>query len=1356
VEFKDLDITPLRQSLTALFKSNTHQANALVIFNPQQEGGDCPHTGDLQACLRLVRAPDVQLWHGAGEFPQIGLVGLTPAILNEAFPFLPLTGVNAVQVALPSQEPPTYEPEFCTDSIYYGDCKLAHPANSEMELRLEPENTYIYKTGLAIPFRLNFTNGPVGYWESFQFCRNNGAAVTTGTLPGNQCNEIFAKVNKKVEEDYFDPELFYFDLKMKLIQLRGVLILQASSNPDCSMDQVRNDLLWMNRVPQGKDWRNVGCLNVRASIEINPPKVGQGKALDDDIIVESLHYGVESVFADLLPNFLIEDEVYAQANKNMSALLPKEISPVLEAQILPFFNYQPDAQHTLYAEAPPPNAFCLPFNDPNCLAETRNDRLPAALTRTVFGWFGNMFGPVPVASKTAIFPVKKVYDDPQPCIFGTPHKDRTDLCILCKEGETILYDTVLVEDVPSEVIFCKSPSHGVYNATILPRAQRHFVEYAVMPQIDSDGDGILDSRDNCPGVADLQYKATGQPGTWFSDEDGDGVGFLCDNCPLVANPDQGNSDADWLGDACDPCKSLVKDTVCCNSNMDCEVPVSEEFRKNFCAPISDIPQVTSGVSSLGDFGCTGFYGRCTGPLDEDRDGIPNNCDNCPLDPNASQVDSNGNGAGDVCEGCGGLNPRIPPDVAANIPPHSLSKFPCDPMEGPHAPAPAHASCQAKTKNPKSRCVWKNVLFTTPVGVCTVGPDEDGDGVADNCDNCKSIRNPDQANCNIEAEIVAGVPYPYTGDLCDPRSCALVSQYNMELSSGSSPNGLDVARLQMKPRILPPETPGAYSFTSDQTLPLATVGNSFCACGNRDGVARFPYQCQADALGRCIIRPDGYYESPEEYTPDGPMGNWTKPELQPTTTLYSSWSPQGGTTSVLFALPMSNVNPQQISEPIDPKKPPKPINTAKPSYPLWNLSAEPHYGPFLANSTLEVSCKDGRGVQGVFWTSIRGILGLSPSFKESDTNFTSYYEYGQWGVQAVCLKNPGSGSQTPPPPETQSLCFWCGCPMCGFKGLPNYNIYINPGDLAKEALFASDGLLTKKVADVPAALGEIWSAGDGIWVSASDWFHTHARGSDLATLSRDGLRVTSAAYFERGVAIPVRGGRLPGGLSAMTEPEQAVSSMAPAPRETFAATLSKKKNILFLAGGMQGNLPQTDLWQMSLESGSWEPLVLPNTHLGRVVAMTYHGPEEVLYMIDEKKTGKASWMRLVKVDPILRTAAVLGIWPKIGLFDRYFLSVAQSGELLLAASRGKGNKGKHFLIVFNTEGDRLWVSWTLGGHGELGQAPALTQDGLTRPFTSAQFNEQRFVPYHELPRPKPRKAKGKLNFLDDRDLFLGCF
>jgi Tol biopolymer transport system component len=81
---------------------------------------------------------------------------------------------------------------------------------------------------------------------------------------------------------------------------------------------------------------------------------------------------------------------------------------------------------------------------------------------------------------------------------------------------------------------------------------------------DSDGDGVLDDKDNCPdtqnpgqedsdgdGIGDACDNCPEDYNSGQDDADGDGVGDACDNCPLTPNHGQEDSDEDGIGDACD-------------------------------------------------------------------------------------------------------------------------------------------------------------------------------------------------------------------------------------------------------------------------------------------------------------------------------------------------------------------------------------------------------------------------------------------------------------------------------------------------------------------------------------------------------------------------------------------------------------------------------------------------------------------------------------------------------------------------------------------------------------------------------------------------------------------------------------
>lgn len=85
-------------------------------------------------------------------------------------------------------------------------------------------------------------------------------------------------------------------------------------------------------------------------------------------------------------------------------------------------------------------------------------------------------------------------------------------------------------------------------------AERPVLRVTFLAESDSDNDGVSDSADNCPAVANpLQENNDGDTlgDLCDSDDDNDGTNDVADNCPIVGNPDQADFDYDGLGDACD-------------------------------------------------------------------------------------------------------------------------------------------------------------------------------------------------------------------------------------------------------------------------------------------------------------------------------------------------------------------------------------------------------------------------------------------------------------------------------------------------------------------------------------------------------------------------------------------------------------------------------------------------------------------------------------------------------------------------------------------------------------------------------------------------------------------------------------
>jgi YD repeat-containing protein len=86
---------------------------------------------------------------------------------------------------------------------------------------------------------------------------------------------------------------------------------------------------------------------------------------------------------------------------------------------------------------------------------------------------------------------------------------------------------------------------------VVPGQDTPGINFALQP--DTDGDGIADSADNCPGTinydqADLDGDGVGD--ACDADLDGDGVPNATDNCVRDPNAGQADADGDGLGDVC--------------------------------------------------------------------------------------------------------------------------------------------------------------------------------------------------------------------------------------------------------------------------------------------------------------------------------------------------------------------------------------------------------------------------------------------------------------------------------------------------------------------------------------------------------------------------------------------------------------------------------------------------------------------------------------------------------------------------------------------------------------------------------------------------------------------------------------
>jgi len=152
------------------------------------------------------------------------------------------------------------------------------------------------------------------------------------------------------------------------------------------------------------------------------------------------------------------------------------------------------------------------------------------------------------------------------------------------------------------------------------------------------------------------------------------------------------------------------------------------------------------------------------PVDTDGDGVLDATDNCPLTPNPSQANADGDGQGDACDPDDDNDGSA--DVSDNCPLHANADQADTDADG------LGNVCDTDDDNDGQSDADEVACGSNPLSAAStapdgdrdgrpdcVDPDDDNDGVADGSDNCPQVANASQADADHDG----------VGDACDPTT-----------------------------------------------------------------------------------------------------------------------------------------------------------------------------------------------------------------------------------------------------------------------------------------------------------------------------------------------------------------------------------------------------------------------------------------------------------------------------------------------------------------------------------------------------------------------------------------------------------
>src|SRR6266542_37642 len=612
-------------------------------------------------------------------------------------------------------------------------------------------------------------------------------------------------------------------------------------------------------------------------------------------------------------------------------------------------------------------------------------------------------------------------------------------------------------------------------------------------------------------------------------------------------------------------------------------------------------------------------------------------------------------------------------------------------------------------------------------------DQDGDGICnDKPDNCIAVKNPDQANCNVEAEDAFGHGI-HLGDACDPTPCPQVStahRTTIQVSSegpgpfGSVPTILlggglpsivisdffsTTARKSRSiddfVRILSILGPNLGSVTS-------AVTPRFCHC--RDSQGR-PISNPATCRDQFFCFQDGRQAGPSfvelAFNPNEP------PDLELNQTVWHKMTlagqPRGAAVPIqypgtaiqtIWAFAVDNdfwVNQQQFF-------PPVPVDT---NYPA------------------------GTDLGGAFWAHDPTTAGAAKHGFGSIciTGNCSVADHYAWGIAPDRKTQVITGHHFIP---GRALVVWGrGCRVCGDRFVFPDDVPFNAAPIVTfttrtldAVLWASDGtgIAIDEMVSPNLRLGLLDTGLN--WISSSEpagvcnadgctkAFALTADGTQIAdtiAVTGDGFKGAVldglVEFDESGTFINNSGGTIPDSVAGM------LAIPGPTPRTGYAAAWSQTVGKLYVLGGTNPSTGavRADAWtkRQQVESG-WSSVALDPLHAPRNVrAATFSPADGRMWVLDRPTTQT----RLLRIDPEAGTVDIDVPVPALDSYRDVWLSTIGDGRVLLTATTSSSHV---IALLSSTPSSPRSPLLVLGAHfadGELVGPPSVGYNLITVPL-----------------------------------------